>query len=276
MMEQKCFMAVYAHPDDESFSVAGLFRKYHDAGIKTGLICATRGEQGATSDPALAMPELLGQAREHELRESCRILGVDDLSFLDYRDGMLAEVDEIEAVGRIVYHIRRLRPQVVVTFDANGDYGHLDHIAIHRLTVSAFQKAGDPSCYPEQLRDGLGAHVPCKLYAHAMAWSIMRKVYRQARAEQRSFAPGGCTATIPVAQMGTPDDEITTWIPLSHWQLAAKIAAMRAHRTQLTPDSLFHRFPSGAGREWLETERFKLLYPSATHVREDDLFEGVT
>lgn len=274
-MEQKCFLAVYAHPDDESFSVAGMFRKYHDAGIKTALICATRGEGGAISDPALATAETLGRVREHELRESCRILGVDDLSFLDYRDGTLAEVDEVEAVGRIVYHIRRLRPQVVVTFDANGDYGHPDHIAIHRLTISAFQKAGDSTCYPEQLRDGLRPHAPHKLYAHALAWSVMRKVFQQIRAGGSRPAPGGDAATIPVHQMGTPDEQITTLAPLEGWQLAAKMAAMQAHRTQANPDGPFYHFPSGAVREWLEMERFRLIYPPNTQAREDDLFVGV-
>jgi mycothiol S-conjugate amidase len=244
-------------------------------GIKTALICATRGEQGGISDPTLATPETLGQVRERELREACRILGIEDLTFLGYRDGALTEVDEVEAVGRIVYHIRRLRPQVVVTFDANGDYGHPDHMAIHRLTVSAFRKAGDPTCYPEQLRDGLRHHTPRKLYAHAMAWSVMRKVFKQIRAGGSTPAPGGNTATIPPDQMGTPDEDITTLVLLERWQLAAKMAAMQAHRTQADPDGPFYLFPSGAVREWLETERFKLIYPPNTQAKEDDLFVGV-
>ncbi len=274
-MGQKCFLAVYAHPDDESFSVAGLFRKYHDAGIKTALICATRGEQGSISDPTLATRETLGQERERELRESCRILGVDDLSFLNYHDGTLNQVDQTEATGRVVYHIRRLRPHVVVTFDVNGDYGHPDHIAVHHLTVSAFHQAGDPNCYPEHLRDGITPFRPHKLYAHALAWSVMRKVFRQIRARGVRPAPGGNAATIPVSQMGTPDEQITTLVPLKRWELAAKMAAIQAHRTQIDPSSPFYYFPEGAVREWLETERFKLIYPPNTQATEEDLFVGI-
>ncbi len=271
-LEHKCILAVYAHPDDELFSVAGTFRKYCDVGVKTALICATRGEKGKISNSALATSETLGEVREQELQEACRIIGIQDLTFLDYRDGELAYADEVEAVGRIVFHIRRLQPEIIVTFDANGDYGHPDHIAIHRLTVSAFQQAGDSNQYSEQLRNGLRPHQPKKLFAHAMAWSIMRKVYKQARIEGASFSPGGDTATIPVHQMGTPDEEITTIISLDRWHLAAKMAAMQAHRSQLDSDSPFYSFPQGAIREWLEMERFKHLYPLNIQSQLDDLF----
>ena len=159
-MEQRCLFAALAHPDDEAFSTAGVFRKYRDEGVMTALVCATRGEEGQISDPALATPETLRQVREQELCEACRIIGVEDLSFLDYRDGRVAQADPTEATGRLVRQIRRLRPQVVVTFDANGGYGHRDHMAIHRLTVPAFQQAGDPTCYPEQLAEGLRPYAP--------------------------------------------------------------------------------------------------------------------
>src|SRR5205085_10966727 len=92
-MEQRCVLAAFAHPDDEAFGTAGVFRKYRDEGARTALVCATRGEEGEISDPALATPETLGQVREQQLREACRIIGVEDLSFLDYRDGSLAQVD---------------------------------------------------------------------------------------------------------------------------------------------------------------------------------------
>jgi LmbE family N-acetylglucosaminyl deacetylase len=274
-LKQKCMLAVYAHPDDESFSVAGTFRKYYDEGVRTALICATRGEKGKICSPALATPETLGAVREQELREACRIIGVEDLTILGYQDGELTKVDELETIGRIVFHIRRLRPDLIITFDTNGDYGHPDHMAIHRFTVSAFHQAGDPHCYSEQLQDGLQPHQPKKLFAHAMAWSVMRKVYRQARAGGASFSPGGDTATIPVNQMGTPDEEITIVISLDRWQLAAKMAAMQAHRTQLDPDGPFYQFPTGAVREWLEIEQFKLLYPKIVQMKEDDLFTNV-
>ena len=151
-------MAVFAHPDDESFGIGGTLARYGaDPGVRVVLVCATRGEAGEISNPELASSERLGEVREQELRCACRTLGVEDLFFLDYRDsGMagtaenedpraLAQADFDEAVGKIVAHIRREQPDVVVTFDENGGYGHPDHIAIHHLTKAAFAAAADPA-----------------------------------------------------------------------------------------------------------------------------------
>jgi LmbE family N-acetylglucosaminyl deacetylase len=275
-MDQKCLLAVFAHPDDEAFGVAGVMRKYRDEGVKTALVCATRGEAGEISDPALATPETLGQVREGELRAAARIMGIEDVSFLDYRDGDLSKAGPDEAIGRIVYHIRRLRPQVVVTFDANGGYGHLDHMAIHRLTIEAFHRAGDPSCYPEQLRDGLQPYAPRKLYVTANPLSAMRKMREQLQAQGIDFMPGGNAATIPIGQMGTPDEEITTVVPLDDRQFDAKMDGMRAHRTQQSPNAPFDRMPREQLRAWLGTERFVLIDPKgAPPHSEHDLFQGV-
>jgi len=179
LVEQKSVLAVFAHPDDEAFGVGGALKMYADGGAKTALVCATRGEQGEISDPALATPETLGAVREAELRESCRILGIGDLSFLDYRDGRLAQANRAEAVGRLVSQIRRIRPQVLVTFDANGGYGHLDHIAIHEITGKAFAAAGDSAAYPEQIAEGLEAYAPRKLYYVAAPRGAMAKISEQ-------------------------------------------------------------------------------------------------
>ena len=277
-MEQRCLLAAFAHPDDEAFGTAGVFRKYCDEGAMTALVCATRGEQGEISDPALATPGTLGQVREQELREACRIMGVEDLSFLDYHDGSLARADATEATGRLVRQIRRVRPQVVVTFDANGGYGHRDHMAIHRLTVAAFQQAGDPACFPEQLAEGLRPYAPQKLYFTAFARSVMRTM-REAlqQAGGANFRPGGNAATIPLEQMGTPDELITTAITVDERQLDAKVRAMRAHRTQMNPHNPINRLSPDATRAWLGTERFVRAYPLGTprDGGEHDLFAAV-
>ncbi len=277
-MEHKCLLGVFAHPDDESFAVGGVLRMYADAGIRTALVCATRGEAGEISDPTLATPETLGRVREQEMCDACVILGVSDLTFLDYRDGTLAQVPRDEAVGRVVRCIRRLRPQVVVTFDANGGYGHTDHIAAHQITNQAFEQAGDPACYPEQLADGLSAYAPQKLYYSALARSTGSQLRAYLQKAGINFAPGGDQATIPAEQMGTPDELITTVIPLSDRIYETKVRAWAAHRTQNDPNDFLNRLPPDIGRLLRGTERFVLAFPPGApgNGAEHDLFTGVT
>lgn len=276
-MEQKCFLASFAHPDDEAFGVAGLFRGYADSGIRTALICATRGEEGEISDPALATKDTLGQVREQELREACRIMGVEDLTFLDYRDGSLGKADPSEVEGRIVRVMRRLRPQVVVTFDKQGGYGHPDHIAIHARTVGAFHKAGDARCYPEQIAEGLQPYAPQKLYVTALPVSGMRAFREKLREQGVDFRPGGAMATIPIERMGTPDDEVTTAVPLNEREIDAKLAAMLAHRTQMDPRSPMSKMSRDDFRDWRGVEHFVQIYPEGAPggQQEHDLFAGV-
>jgi LmbE family N-acetylglucosaminyl deacetylase len=275
-MEQRSLLGVFAHPDDEAAGFSGSLLKYGEEGVKTAVVCATRGEAGQISDPALATPETLGAVREQELRTAMRIVGVGDVTFLDYRDGTLFQVDKDEAIGRIVRQMRRLRPQVIVTFDANGGYGHRDHIAVHRFTVAAFHRSGDPTCYPEQLTDGLEAYAPQKLYAMAFPRSVMRKMRRELEQQGQDLRPGGDQATIPLEEMGTPDDLITTVITLTEQQIEAKLGVSMAHRTQMSPQSPIEGQRPQAYLEWISTERFVLLYPpGAAPNSEDDLFAGV-
>jgi LmbE family N-acetylglucosaminyl deacetylase len=275
-LEQKCLLAVYAHPDDEVFGTGGVLRKYSDEGVRTALICATRGEAGEIADPALATPQTIARVREGELRESSRILGVEDLMVLGYHDGRLAEADPEEVQGRLVREMRRLRPQVVVTFDAAGVYGHPDHRAIHRLTVGAFHQAGDPTCYPEQIAGGVQPYAPQKLYVTASSQSNMRQTRALVLAAGYPYAPGGNAATLALEEMGTPDDEITTCITLSDREYAAKLEALRAHRTQISPTSYWLRMADEL-RPVRGVERFVLLYPpgAPTDQSETDLFAGV-
>src|SRR5687767_1476631 len=128
-MMSAALMAVYAHPDDEVFGVGGAMGYYADRGVKTILVCATRGEVGEISDPALATPETLAEVREQELRCAASTLGVSELIFLDYRDsGMdgtppnqdpraFIQANPEEAIEKLVRLIRREQPQVVLTFE---------------------------------------------------------------------------------------------------------------------------------------------------------------
>jgi LmbE family N-acetylglucosaminyl deacetylase len=276
-VDEKCFLAVFAHPDDESFGVGGILRAYSDRGIKTALICATRGEAGEINDPSLATSETLGAVREEELRAACAMMGVADLTFLGYVDGTLAAAPREEAVGKIVHEIRRLRPQVIATFDANGGYGHTDHIAIHHFTTEAFKLAGDPSAYPEQLTGGLEPYAPRKLYYVANPRSMMVGVRDELLKMGIDFVPGGSAATIPLELMGTPDEDITTVVVLDERSFETKIAAWHAHRTQVDPNSFLEKLDPVATRQWRGTERFVRAFPpmGRDEPRETDLFEGI-
>jgi len=275
-MEQRCLLGVFAHPDDE-VTMAGAYRHYHDAGVTTALLCATRGEEGEISDPALATHETLGKVREQELREACRIMGVDDLTFLDYHDGRLADADPVEATGRIVRQIRRLRPQVVVTFDANGGYGHRDHIAIHHLTNAACVQAGNPQAYPEHLAEGLTTFAPRKLYYVAFPRTLMEQLMGPMLRAQPDFQPFGLVATIPVQEMGTPDDQITTTLPLDDALFAVRNAASEAHRTQQNPNSPFARVSPRVMRAFGGVQHFVRAIPPPLPGAEPehDLFAGI-
>src|SRR5262245_48764454 len=124
-------MAVLAHPDDESLGFGGTLARYAAEGVETYLVTATRGEHGWFGDPAeYPGPEALGRIREAELQAAANVLKLCEIRFLDYIDGDLDKADPREAVAKIVGHLRRVRPDVVLTFDPNGAYGHPDHIAI--------------------------------------------------------------------------------------------------------------------------------------------------
>lgn len=154
--KNKILLAVLAHPDDESFGMGGTLALYARRGVAVHLVCATRGEAGEVSPEMLAGFEAIADLREHELRCAAEKLGLAGVYFLGYRDsGMSGSLDNQhpnalinapldEVAAKIVEYIRRLRPQVVVTFDPIGGYRHPDHIAVHQATVRAFELSADP------------------------------------------------------------------------------------------------------------------------------------
>ena len=272
-------MGIWAHPDDEAFGQAGTMARATAAGHPVAIVSATRGEEGEIADPQLASPENLGQVREQELRSACAAVGVTDVSFLDYRDGHLREADPDEATGRIVRHIRRFRPDVVVTFAANGGYGHYDHMAVHQLALAAITAAADETRYPEQIRDGLAPHRVRKVYFGAMPRSRLVQMREAAQASGGDFTPGGNAATIPIEEMGTPDERITTVIVLNDEEFLRKLRALQAHATQMPKDSPWSRSSPEQMRQFMGRETLELApaplsdrdYPTP----EDDVFSGL-
>src|SRR5438477_12517913 len=156
----RTLLAVHAHPDDECIGTGGVLARYVDEGVRTVLVTCTDGAVGEISDPALATPENLAEVRARELDEAVRILRVSRLVKLGYRDsGMAGTADNTnpasfqqarfdEAVERVVRIIREERPQVIVTYDERGGYGHPDHIRAHQVAVAAFEASGKPDRFP--------------------------------------------------------------------------------------------------------------------------------
>jgi len=180
---KRTILAVLAHPDDESFGMGGTLAFYASKGVDVHLICASRGEAGTVEAAFLKRHKTIAKLREAELRCAAKALGLKSVSYLGYRDSgmagskdnqharslLSAPVDEVAA--KIVAHIRRLKPQVVLTFDEVGGYHHPDHIAVNRGTVRAFHAAGNARKYPKAGK----AFQPEKLYFNSLDRRRLRR-----------------------------------------------------------------------------------------------------
>lgn len=269
-------MTIFAHPDDESFGCAGTLARATRLEYPVAVVCATRGEEGQIADPALATADNLGVVREQELRTAMAAVGVRDVTFLDYIDGHLAEADHDEALSKVVAQIRRFRPDVVLTFDPKGGYGHVDHMAIHRLAVEGVAAAADPACLSGQ---GDQPHRVRKVYYTAFPRERMLQMRDEARARGEDFMPGGDEATIPIEEMGFPMAEIRTFVTLNDEEFAAKLAAVTAHKTQLPADNPWAQATPEQLRGFMGTEAFVLAQAPISDgdyaMPESDVFAGL-
>jgi LmbE family N-acetylglucosaminyl deacetylase len=181
-MSRQTLLAVLAHPDDESFGMGGTLALYASRGVDVHLVCATRGEVGEVAPEMLKGFDSIAELRESELRCATGILGLKGVYFLGYRDsGMPGSVDNkhpkalaaqpLDVVAaNVVCYIHELRPQVVLTFDPFGGYGHPDHIATQRATVRAFEQAANPDFAPESLP----VYEPQRLYFHMIPHGFLK------------------------------------------------------------------------------------------------------
>src|SRR6185295_8747121 len=144
-------MCVLAHPDDESLGMGGALAKYAAEGVETYVVTATKGERGRSGSAEPLTPEAVGRLRHAELHAAARELGVREVSLLGYPDGDLDQANPAEATARIVAHLRRVKPQVVLTFGPDGAYGHPDHIAISQFTTAAIVAAAADGVVVPQL-----------------------------------------------------------------------------------------------------------------------------
>lgn len=275
-------MAIYAHPDDEQ-GISGTFAKYARQGINTSLICATRGEVGEIAPGVDATPETLGQVREGEMRCAAAKIGLRHLYMLDYRDsGMvgtpenedercLHQADLLDVAARVTKIVREQKPQVLVTFDAWGGYGHPDHIQIHKAALLAFFVAGDKRAFPEQLKDGLDPWTPQKLYFNV--WPRSRfNAYLEFLKEQGEEMPEWLTG---FGQRALPEEVITTRVEVSEFA-NLKLESLQCHASQLGPNTIFSKIPKQVWLDMVKQETFMLAESRTGRASDEkDLFEGI-
>ena len=267
-MDTRRLMAVLAHPDDESMALGGTLAKYAAEGVETTILCATRGDAGRYgAERGKLPPEELARIRARELQDATRVLGVRDVHFLGYHDGQVDRVDPAEAIRKIVGHVRRFRPQVVVTFGPDGLYGHPDHIAISQLTTAAVAAADDPNYVTE----GLEPHSVAKLYYPAWSASTW-DAYQDALKRLVMTVDGVERGATP-----WPEWMITTVLDTSaHAEVAAE--AVACHHSQVMVYERFNSMPLERRADlWRRQEFYRAMSTvNAGRTREHDFFEGLT
>jgi LmbE family N-acetylglucosaminyl deacetylase len=263
-LPSRSILAIFAHPDDETFC-AGTLARYAAEGVDVNLVCATRGEVGEISDPALATPETLAQVREGELQCATRAIGIGEPIFLDYRDSGMAgtpenehpdafvnaAVDEVSS--KLVRIIRERKPNVVVTFDESGGYGHPDHIAAWRHTHAAVEAAADRERFPE-------AGEPWEV--SRIAYAVFPRSFF-VRLRERLIELGEDTSELDEffeMGLGFDDDQVDTIIDVSGY-LRQKFAATDCHRTQFGGDNFFSRVGEDELRRMMSREYFVIGWP---------------
>lgn len=269
MSEQLRLLCVLAHPDDESLGMGGTLAKYASEDIETYLVTATRGERGRFGSgiefPGFAA---VGKLREAELLAAANELGLREVRFLDYMDGELDQAEPTEIIGKIVAELRRVRPQVVLTFGPEGAYGHPDHIAICQFATAATLCAADPS-YSTPDPAGL-PHRVSKLYY--MAWSHAKwEAYQAGFRDLKSNVDGIERRAAP-----WPEWALTTTVDThKHWQTVWR--AVCCHRTQLAIYSQLEDLAEEHHRSMWGTQEFYRVFSlvNGGRSREKDLFEGL-
>ncbi len=282
-------MAVHAHPDDESSGTGGILRLAAEQGHTTVLVTCTNGELGDVKDPSLHLKPLeraedgarLGAVRRQELTQAASILGITHLHMLGYHDSGMqgwdtntaphafvnANMDEV--AGRLASLIRQHRPDVTITYDENGGYGHPDHMMAHRVTMAALDAAADTAC---GAATGAPWPVP-KVYYTTWARADMLRVFkvlhllgRETPLRDPDFDPN---------QWGCPDKLITTRVDVRP-VIRTKGRALSTHRSQMGGNHFFRWFLRLGGRWLFPYESLRCVRsPQPIQPPESDIFSGL-
>jgi len=268
MTEPLKLMCILAHPDDESLGLGGVLARCADEGIDTHLITATGGGRGwFGTEEDYPGPEELARIRERELQEAADVLGLNEVHLLGYQDGELDQAVPQEVIGKLVSHLRRIRPQVVITFDPNGAYGHPDHIAISQFTMGALVAAADPTYLGSA---EISVHRVDKLYYFVETKGTL-DAYQQAFGELAMKIDGQVRTPV-----GWEPWAITTRVDTSrYWQQAWK--AVACHRSQLPGYQALMDLPEKQRRTLFATQSLYRAYSLVNGGRgvETDLFAGL-
>ncbi|GIE99021.1 N-acetyl-1-D-myo-inositol-2-amino-2-deoxy-alpha-D-glucopyranoside deacetylase [Paractinoplanes rishiriensis] len=277
-------LLVHAHPDDEVTGTGATMAHYVASGAHVTLVTCTLGEEGEIHVPALSRlaageADQLGGYRLVELERACAALGVTDVRLLGgagrYRDsGMMGlptndhprafwQADVDEAAAHLVQIMQEIQPQIMITYDENGFYGHPDHIQAHRVAMRAAELAGPAA--------------PEKIYWTAMPLSVLREGMAAFRElDDNPFADVEKVEDLP---FGHGDDEIAARLDGTDYY-QQKVAAMRAHATQIPDNSWLYGIAGDFGGEFMGVEYFRLVKGErgpgeGPHNWESDLFSGL-
>lgn len=281
MATKRTILIVLAHPDDESFGTGGTIAYYSTQGVDVHLLCATRGEAGTVDPEFLKKHKTIAKLREAELKCAAKALGLKSVNFLGYRDsGMVGSKDnknpeslvrapQKAVAAKIVRHIRRLKPEVVLTFDAVGGYHHPDHIAIHKATVQAFHEAGDAKKH----RTAGKPFQPGKLYFTAIQRGRLRRIVFMMRLTGKDPTKLGRNKDIDLTFL-TKDKDTPRHVSINYRRVQGmKDKADACHASQL--GGRFSRFSLAEFFYWLigRKDNYTRAFPVTSDTyRARDLF----
>ncbi len=235
--EPRGLLAIFAHPDDESFGVGGSMALIAERGVPVWLVCATNGDQGGRPGEDVEDHSMDPEIRRRELECACQALGVEPPIFLGYRDsgmegwvapeGALSRADPQEVIERLATEIRRLRPVSVVTFDPGGIYGHPDHVAVSAHATEAYRRtSGEPGG-------------PRFLYHVAIPRSALDEMQRMMEEEAASSnepaaqpSPDDLRQQEAFRRLARPDEDFTTLVDVRP-VIERKVAALACHDSQM-------------------------------------------
>jgi len=262
---QYSVLCVFAHPDDEAFGSGGTLAELMQKGHKVTTVCATNGDVGEISDSALATPENLWKVRQEEMRQAMTVMGITDVRFLGYRDsGMdgtpdnenpacLFQADPSKVEGKIAALLDELKPDIVITHDPTGGYGHPDHLTTYQCTTAAVEAMTEYRPH---------------LYYVCFPKKNFRKLWQE-------MTDAGITPPFAKEEMekiGSPDDYVTTVKDVSAY-VDIKKESLGHHQTQLDPNGPFSAMAPDMMTAWMSTEYFYLSQPENGECQEDILAE---